>query len=145
MKKNQKKVGFYILWCGIAVIILPLLLYGIYMAGYEYTFYKEYKTVERLTVFRTTYYEGDNFKITLPVKFVPECHNAIAEQIVLVRSKTGKGFLIVRYKDEVVQLLTMPARYLDLKYYREAYYDITDKSAKEKLLKLLDAHRNSDE
>ena len=54
MKIKRKKIWFYILWGGIIVIVLPLLLYGMYMAGYEYTFYKEYKTVKQLSVFRDT-------------------------------------------------------------------------------------------
>ena len=140
MKIKQKKVWFYILRSGIAVIALPLLLYGMYMAGYEYTFYKEYKTVKQLSVFRDTPWRMKLFKITFPVKFTAERHEAIAKQIVLVRSETRKGFLIVRYEDEVIQLLTMPARYLDLKHYREACYNITDPAAEEKVRKLLDIY-----
>ena len=140
MKIKQKKVWFYILWSGIAVIALPLLLYGMYMAGYEYSYYKEYKTVKQLSVFRDTPWRMNLFQITLPVKFTPEKHEAIAKQIVLVRSETRKGFLIVRYEDEVIQLLTMPARYLDLKHYREACYNITDPAAEEKVRKLLDIY-----
>ena len=140
MKIKRKKVWFYILWSGIAVIVLPLLLYGIYMAGYEYSYYKEYKTIERLSVFRDTPWRMKFFKITLPVKYTAEQHEAITKQIVLVRSETQKGFLIVRYEDEVIQLLTMPARYLDLKHYREACYNITDPAAEEKVRKLLDIY-----
>ena len=140
MKIKRKKIWFYILWGGIIVIVLPLLLYGMYMAGYEYTFYKEYKTVKQLSVFRDTPWRMKLFKITFPVKFTAERHEAIAKQIVLVRSETRKGFLIVRYEDEVIQLLTMPARYLDLEHYREACYNITDPAAEEKVRKLLDIY-----
>ena len=141
MNENKtKKIWFYILWGGIIVIVLPSLLYGMYVAGYEYTFYKEYKTVKQLSVFRDTPWGMKLFKITFPVKFTAEKHEAIAKQIVLVRSETRKGFLIVRYEDEVIQLLTMPARYLDLKYYREACYNITDPAAEEKVRKLLDIY-----
>ena len=140
MKIKRNKIWFYILWGGIIVIVLPLLLYGMYMAGYEYTFYKEYKTVKQLSVFRDTPWGMKLFKITFPVKFTAEKHEAIAKQIVLVRSETRKGFLIVRYEDEVIQLLTMPARYLDLKHYREACYNITEPAAEEKVRKLLDIY-----
>lgn len=142
---NKKKIWFWILWCGIAVVALPMLLYGIYMAGYEYTFYKEYKTVKQLTIFRDTPWQQNNFKITLPVKFTPEKHEEIAKQIVLVRSETQKGFLIIRYKDEVIQLLAMPVRYLNLTHYKEACYNITDPAAKEKLIKLLDIYCKDDD
>ena len=145
MKIKRKKIWFYILWGGIIVIVLPLLLYGMYMAGYEYTFYKEYKTVKQLSVFRDTPWGMKLFKITFPVKFTAEKHEAIAKQIVLVRSETRKGFLIVRYEDEVIQLLTMPVRYLDLKYYREACYNITDPAAEEKVRKLLDLYCKDEE
>ena len=114
------------------------------MAGYEYTFYKEYKTVEQLSVFRDTPWERNHFKITLPVKFTLEKHDEVAKQIVLVRSETQKGFLIVRHQDEVIQLLSMPARYLDLKHYREACYNITDPAAEEKIRKLLDIYCKDD-
>ena len=140
MKIKRKKIWFYILWSGIIVIVLPSLLYGMYVAGYEYTFYKEYKTVKQLSVFRDTPWGMKLFKITFPVKFTAEKHEAIAKQIVLVRSETRKGFLIVRYEDEVIQLLAMPARYLDLKHYREACYNITDPAAEEKVRKLLDIY-----
>ena len=140
MKIKRKKIWFYILWGGIIVIVLPPLLYGMYMAGYEYTFYKEYKTVKQLSVFRDTPWGMKLFKITFPVKFTAEKHEAIAKQIGLVRSEIRKGFLIVRYEDEVIQLLAMPARYLDLKHYREACYNITDPAAEEKVRKLLDIY-----
>ena len=145
MKIKRKKIWFYILWGGIIVIVLPLLLYGMYMAGYEYTFYKEYKTVKQLSVFRDTPWGMKLFKITFPVKFTAEKREAIAKQIVLVRSETRKGFLIVRYEDEVIQLLTMPARYLDLKHYREACYNITEPAAEEKVRKLLDIYCKDDD
>ena len=124
---------------------LALLLYGMYMAGYEYTFYKEYKTIEQLSIFRDTPWKQSCFKITLPVKFTPKKHEEVAKQIVLVRSETRKGFLIIRYKDDVIQLLAMPTRYLDLQYYKEACYNITDPTAEEKLRKLLDIYCKDDD
>ena len=142
---NKKKIYFRILWYGIAAAALSLLLCGMYMAGYEYTFYKEYKTIEQLSIFRDTPWKQSCFKITLPVKFTPKKHEEVAKQIVLVRSEARKGFLIIRYKDDVIQLLAMPARYLDLQYYKEACYNITDPTAEEKLRKLLDIYCKDDD
>ena len=56
-----------------------------------------------------------------------------------------KSFMIFRFDDNHIQLMSFPVRkYIGIGWLK-AYYDITDKSTTEKLLKLFDAHREPDE
>ena len=53
--------------------------------------------------------------------------------------------MVFRFDDNHIQLMSFPVpKYTGIGWLK-AYYDITDKSTKEKLLKLLDIHRKSDE
>ena len=87
---NKKKIWFGILWCGAAVAALPLLLLGIYTAWYEYTFYEEYKTVEKVKLLHINNREYNRFEIDLPVKFVSNEHDADMLQLLLVRAENKK-------------------------------------------------------
>ena len=49
------------------------------------------------------------------------------------------------YEDNHIQLLSMPIKKYPLIGIVTTYYDLTDAKSKEKLRKLLDAHRKSDE
>lgn len=74
--------------------------------------------------------EYDRFEIGLPVKFVPDEHDAEMEQMILIQAEYKKRFMVSRFKDGHIQLMAFPyARYLDLKYYDGAYYNITDPAA----------------
>ena len=81
----------------------------------------------------------------LPVKFVPEGHNAGVVQKLLVTAENRKYFMIFLYEDNHIQLLKVPIRKYPLVGFVTTYYDLTDAKSKEKLRKLLDIHRKSDE
>ena len=67
------------------------------------------------------------------------------KQKLIVQTENGKSFMIFRFDDNHIQLMSFPVpQYIGIGWLK-AYYDITDKSTKEKLLKLLDTHRKSDE
>ena len=81
----------------------------------------------------------------LQVKFVSAMHNAGIIQKLIVQAENRKSFMIFRFDDNHIQLMSFPVqKYIGIGWLK-AYYDITDKSTKEKLLKLLDAHREPDE
>ena len=141
MKIKQKKVWFYILWSGIAIIALPLLLLGIYTAWYEYTFYKEYKTIEKVKLLYIYNREYNRFEIDLPVKFVSNEHDADMLQLLLVRAENKKTFIISRFADGHIQLSPLYlTKFLNWKYLHTAHYNITDPAAEEKVRKLLDIY-----
>ena len=138
---NKKKLWFWILWCSIAVAALTLLLYGIYMAGYEYTFYKKYKTVKSAKLLHVYNRQYQRFDIELPLKFTPDEHDADTVQMLLVQAENKKLFMIFRFADGHIQLMAFPyTRYINLKYYDGAYYTVTDSAVEEKLRKLLDTY-----
>ena len=141
MKIKQKKVWFYILWGGIAIIALPLLLLGIYTVWYEYTFYEEYKTVEKVKLLHIYNREYNRFEIDLPVKFVSNEHDADMLQLLLVRAENKKTFIISRFADGHIQLSPLYlTKFLNWKYLHTAHYNITDPAAEEKVRKLLDVY-----
>ena len=141
MKIKQKKVWFYILWSGITTITLLLLLLGIYTAWYEYTFYEEYKTVEKVKLLHINNREYNRFEIDLPVKFVPNEHDADMLQLLLVRAENKKRFIISRFADGHIQLSPLYlTKFLNWKYLHTAHYNITDPAAEEKVRKLLDIY-----
>ena len=141
MKIKQKKVWFYILWSGITTITLLLLLLGIYTAWYEYTFYEEYKTVEKVKLLHINNREYNRFEIDLPVKFVPNEHDADMLQLLLVRAENKKTFIITRFADGHIQLSPLYlTKFLNWKYLHTAHYNITDPAAEEKVRKLLDIY-----
>ena len=85
--------------------------------------------------------ESDSFRIDLPVKFVPEIHNAVVRQKLLIRGENKKSFMIYRYQDNKIQLMSFPIRsYFYSNRCFHAYYEICDAAAIEKLERLLDAH-----
>lgn len=142
MKTVFRKLCLFLIWCGIGIVVLPLLLYGIYMAGYEYTFYRNFKTVHHIKSLHRCTPWNEPFAIELPVNFSDRRHDRRVVQKLIVQAENRKCFMILRFEDEVVQLMAFPfVRYLGLKYYRSAYYDITDRAAREKLYKLLDECR----
>lgn len=50
--------------------------------------------------------------------------------MILIQAEYKKRFMVSRFKDGHIQLMAFPyARYLDLKYYDGAYYNITDPAA----------------
>ena len=56
-----------------------------------------------------------------------------------------KSFMIFLYEDNHIQLLSMTIKKYPLIGIVTMYYDLTDAKSKEKLRKLLDIHRKSDE
>ena len=147
MKKNQKTQKKYriLLWICLSVLLAAAGAYGIYRGIYEYTYYRDYKSVENIKLLYVYPWEHDRFEIALQVEFVSAMHNAGGGQKLLVQAENGKSFMIFRFDDEHVQLMSFPVRkYIGIGWLK-AYYYITDKTTKEKLLKLLDVHRKSDE
>ena len=141
MKNNQKKLWYFPVLYGTAFIISVLLVYGVYSGIYEYIYYRDYKTVENIKLLYVYPRESDSFRIDLPVKFVPEIHNAVVRQKLLVRGENKKSFMIYRYQDNKIQLMSFPIRsyfYSNRRFH--AYYEICDAAAIEKLERLLDAH-----
>ena len=145
MKMNKKKICFRILWCGVVIAALPLLFLGVYTAWYEYTFYKEYKSAKSVRLLHVYNRKYKHFEIELPVKFVPESHDAGVVQKLLVTAENRKSFMIFLYEDNHIQLLSMTIKKYPLIGIVTMYYDLTDAKSKEKLRKLLDAHREPDE
>lgn len=143
---NKKKIYFWILWCGIATAALPLLLLGIYTAWYEYTFYKEYKTVKNVQLLHVYNREYKRFEIELPVKFVQNEHDSGTVQMLLVQAENKKVFIISRFEDGNIQLSPLYlTKFLNWKYLHTACYDITDQATEEKLRKLLDIYCKDDD
>ena len=93
MKNNQKKLWCFLVLDGTAFIISVLLVYGIYSGIYEYIYYRDYKTVENIKLLYVYPRKSDSFRIDLPVKFVPEIHNAVVRQKLLVRGENKKSLL----------------------------------------------------
>ena len=147
MKKNQKNQKKYriLLWISLSVLLTSAGAYGIYRGIYEYTYYRDYKSLQNIKLLYVYPWEHNRFEIALQVKFVSAMHNAGIIQKLIVQAENRKSFMIFRFDDNHIQLMSFPVqKYIGIGWLK-AYYDITDKSTKEKLLKLLDAHRKSDE
>ena len=147
MKKNQKNQKKYriLLWISLSVLLTSAGAYGIYRGIYEYTYYRDYKSLQNIKLLYVYPWEHDRFEMDLPVKFVSAMHNAGIIQKLIVQAENRKSFMIFRFDDNHIQLMSFPVqKYIGIGWIK-AYYDITDKSTKEKLLKLLDIHRKSDE
>ena len=147
MKKIQKTQKKYriLLWICLSVLLASAGVYGIYRGIYEYTYYRDYKSLQNIKLLYVYPWEHDRFEISLQVEFVSSMHNAGVIQKLLVTAENGRSFMIFRFKDNHIQLMSFPIRRYTGIGWLNAYYDITDESAKEKLLKFLDAHRKSDE
>ena len=144
MKKTQKKYRI-LLWISLSVLLTSAGAYGIYRGIYEYTYYRDYKSLQNIKLLYVYPWEHDRFEMDLPVKFVPECHDAGVVQKLLVTAENRKSFMIFLYEDNHIQLLSMPIKKYPLIGIVTTYYDLTDAKIEEKLRKLLDAHRKSDE
>ena len=147
MKKNQKNQKKYriLLWISLSVLLTSAGAYGIYRGIYEYTYYRDYKSLQNIKLLYVYPWEHNRFEIALQVKFVSAMHNAGIIQKLIVQAENRKSFMIFRFDDNHIQLMSFPVpKYIGIGWLK-AYYDITDKSTKEKLLKLLDAHREPDE
>ena len=147
MKKNQKTHKKYrlLLWIALSVLLASAGAYGIYRGIHEYTYYRDYKSLQNIKLLYVYPWEHNRFEIALQVKFVSAMHNAGIIQKLIVQAENRKSFMIFRFDDNHIQLMSFPVqKYIGIGWLK-AYYDITDKSTKEKLLKLLDAHRKSDE
>ena len=147
MKKNQKNQKKYriLLWISLSVLLTSAGAYGIYRGISEYTYYRDYKSLQNIKLLYVYPWEHNRFEIALPVKFVSAMHNAGIIQKLIVQAENRKSFMIFRFDDNHIQLMSFPVqKYIGIGWLK-AYYDITDKSTKEKLLKLLDAHRKPDE
>ena len=141
MKKNQKTNKKYriLLWISLSVLLASSGAYGIYRSIYEYTYYRDYRSLQNIKLLYVYPWEQDRFEINLPVKFVPESHNARVVQKLFVTAENRKYFMIFLYEDNHIQLLSMPIKKYPLIGVVTTYYDLTDAKSKEKLRKLLDA------
>ena len=147
MKKNQKNQKKYriLLWICLSVLLVLAGTYGIYRGIYEYTYYRDYKSLQNIKLLYVYPWEHNRFEIALQVKFVSAMHNAGIIQKLIAQAENRKSFMIFCFDDNHIQLMSFPVqKYIGIGWLK-AYYDITDKSTKEKLLKLLDAHRKPDE
>ncbi len=147
MKKNQKTHKKYriLRWISLSVLLASAWAYGIYRGIYEYTYYRNYRLLQNIKLLYVYPWEHNRFEIDLPVKFVPESHNARVVQKLFVTAENRKSFMILLYEDNYIQLLSMPIKKYPLIGIVTSYYDLTDAKSKEKLRKLLDIHRKSDE
>ena len=147
MNKNQKTHKKYriLLWISLSALLASAGAYGIYRGIYEYIYYRDYKSLQTIKLLYVYPWERDRCEMDLPIKFVPESHNAGVVQKLLVTAENRKSFMIFRYEDNHIQLLSMPIKKYPLIGIVTTYYDLTDAKSKEKLRKLLDAHRKSDE
>ena len=144
MKKTYKKYRI-LLGISLSVLLASAGAYGIYRGIYEYTYYRDYKSLQNIKLLYVYPWEHNRFEIALQVKFVSAMHNAGIIQKLIVQAENRKSFMIFRFDDNHIQLMSFPVqKYIGIGWLK-AYYDITDKSTKEKLLKLLDAHRKPDE
>ena len=147
MKKNQKTHKKYrlLLWIALSVLLASAGAYGIYRGIYEYTYYRDYKSLQNIKLLYVYPWKHDRCEMDLPVKFVPQSHNAGVVQKLLVTAENRKSFMIFLYEDNHIQLLSVPIKKYPLIGIVTTYYDLTDAKSKEKLRKLLDIHRKSDE
>ena len=144
MKKTHKKYRI-LLWISLSVLLTSAVAYGIYRGIYEYTYYRDYRSLQNIKLHYVYPWEHNRCEMDLPVKFVPQSHNAGVVQKLLVTAENRKSFMILLYEDNYIQLLSMPIKKYPLIGIVTSYYDLTDAKSKNKLRKLLDAHRKSDE
>ena len=144
MKKTHKKYRI-LLWISLSVLLASAGAYGIYHGIYEYTYYRDYRSLQNIKLLYVYPWEHNRCEMDLPVKFVPESHNAGVLQILRVAAENRKSFMILLYEDNHIQLLSMPIKKYPLIGIVTTYYDLTDAKSKEQLRKLLNAHRKSDE
>ena len=147
MKKSRKKqkTDHILLWICAAVPLIFAVGYGIYRGIYECGYYRAHKSIQEIKLSFVPHGKQKRFETLFKVKFVSEMHNAGVIQKLPVTAENGKSFMIFRFDDNHIQLMSFPVqKYIGIGWLK-AYYDITDKSTKEKLLKLLDAHRKSDD
>ena len=128
-----------------SVLLASAGAYGIYRGIYEYTYYRDYKSLQNIKLLYVYPWKHDRFEMDLPVKFVPECHDAGGVQKLLVTAENRKSFMIFLYEDNHIQLLSVPIKKYPLIGFVAMYYDLTDAKSKEILRKLLDIHRKSDD
>ena len=123
MKKDRKKsnTAHIRLWICAAAVPLFILGYGIYRGIYEYSYYRDHKAVQEIKLSFVSPWKQNRFEILLKVKFVSAMHNAGVIQKLPVTAENGKSFIIFRFEDNHIQ--------------------ITDRSAKEKILKLPDEYQ----
>ena len=147
MKKNHEIQKIYrtLLWICLSALLMSAGAYGIYCGIYKYTYYRDYKSLQNIKLLYVYPWKHDRCEMDLPVKFVPESHNAGVVQKLLVTAENRKSFMIFLYEDNHIQLLSMPIKKYPLIGVVTTYYDLTDAKSKEKLRKLLDIHRKSDE
>lgn len=146
MKKNHEIQKIYrtLLWICLSALLMPAGAYGIYCGIYKYTYYRDYKALQNIELLYVYPREQDRFEIALKVEFVSAMHNTGVIQKLLVTAKNGKSFMIFRFEDNFVQLMSFPVkRYIGIGW-SKAYYNITDDDAKEKLLKLLDVRKKAE-
>jgi hypothetical protein len=140
MKKSRKKqkTDHILLWICAAVPLIFVLGYGIYRGICEYGYYRAHKSIQEIKLSFVPHWKLKRFETVLKMKFVSEMHNAGVIQKLPVTAENGKSFMIFRFEDDHIQLMSFPVRkYIGIGFLK-AYYDITDKTAKEKILKLLD-------
>lgn len=145
--KNQKIKKIY--YWGLLIFFVSLLVcgaaYGVCRGWYEYIYYRDFKSVQEIKLLHTYPWERDRFEADLPVKFVSEKHDGGIIQRLPVAAENRKCFMIFRFEGDHVQLMRVPvSRHFIFGWYL-AYYEITDKAAKEKLLKMLDARCDQEE
>ena len=146
MKKNHEIQEIYrtLLWICLSALLMSAGAYGIYCGIYKYTYYRDYKSLQHIELLYVYPWEQDRFEIALKVEFVSAMHNTGVIQKLLVTAKNGKSFMIFRFEDNFVQLMSFPVkRYIGIGW-SKAYYNITDDDAKEKLLKLLDVRKKAE-
>lgn len=145
MKKNYKTQKKYriLLWICLLMLLVSAGTYGIYRGVYEYTYSNDYKSLKNIKLLYVYPWEQDRFEIDLPVEFVSAMHNAGVIHKLPVTSEHGKSFMIFHFEDNHIQLMSFPVQHYIGIGWLKAYYDITDKTAREKLLNLLDAYRKS--
>ena len=144
MRKIQK-LWHVMLWIFSGILMTLVVIYAFFRVGYEYTYYRDYKSVKNIKTRYIYPWEKDRFETDLPVEFVSEMHNARVVQKLHITAENRKSYTIFRFADDHIQLMRSPVKkFMNIRWIT-AYYNITDKSAKEKLLKLLDARREPEE
>ena len=145
MKIVPRKLLKCSLYCSLGIIILLLLAYGVYSGIFAYTYYQDYRKVQHVKLLHIFAEEYNRCEMDLPIKFVPESHDAGVVQKLLVVAENRKSFMIFLYEDNHIQLLSMPIKKYPLIGIVTTYYDVTDAKSEVKLRKLLDANRKLDE
>ena len=137
-----------LLIAGSIVVLIPLLIWGVFIIGYEYTYYRDYKSVKHIKLRHIHGAEYNRFEIDLDVEFVEDRYDKTVVQLLYVQDENRKGFLIYRFEDQSIQLLKLPFRkYWGLKYL-SAFYRVSSPESVKKLQKLLmsyDDVRNREE